>query len=233
MVCVDFKSGLILDFMYATTSIFITWRLRNSCSSWLAAGDFLENTDFPINCRIQTGPPYSLYYLKSDMFPGNVGNRKRNFSGVQVVRLTNTSPWRSSKSGIDTMSRTEPGRLADCCRGRVGASSSHMTSMSMSLVLWPRACISAECWDRASLSWDARHANGAEGFGSWRTGGEEASAAWLKGKGIWFIVLYPSGCSHDLPSLAGTVHTETISIHREIFNISWQHMEHKLSALPY
>ena len=31
-----------------------------------------------------------------------------------------------------------------------------------------------------------------------------------KGKGILFIVLYPPKCSHDLPSLAGTVHTETI-----------------------
>ena len=33
-----------------------------------------------------------------------------------------------------------------------------------------------------------------------------------KGKGIRFIVLYPPKCSHDLPPLAGTVHTETISI---------------------
>ena len=29
-------------------------------------------------------------------------------------------------------------------------------------------------------------------------------------KGIRFIVLYPPKCSHDLPPLAGTVHTETI-----------------------
>ena len=28
-----------------------------------------------------------------------------------------------------------------------------------------------------------------------------------KGKGIRFIVLYPPKCSHDLPPLAGTVHT--------------------------
>ena len=38
-----------------------------------------------------------------------------------------------------------------------------------------------------------------------------------KGKGIQFIVLYPPKCSHDLPPLAGTVHTETISIPRGIF----------------
>ena len=39
-------------------------------------------------------------------------------------------------------------------------------------------------------------------------------------KGIQFIVLYPPKCSHDLPSLAGTVHTETISIPRGIFQAS-------------
>ena len=36
----------------------------------------------------------------------------------------------------------------------------------------------------------------------------------FKGKGIRFIVLYPLKRSHDLPPLAGTVHTETISIPR-------------------
>ena len=47
-------------------------------------------------------------------------------------------------------------------------------------------------------------------------------------KGIQFIVLYPPKCSHDLPSLAGTVHTETISIPRGIFQSNWQHIAHTL-----
>ena len=45
-------------------------------------------------------------------------------------------------------------------------------------------------------------------------------------KGIRFIVLYPPKRSHDLPPLAGTVHTETISIPREIFQSNWQHIAH-------
>ena len=51
-----------------------------------------------------------------------------------------------------------------------------------------------------------------------------------KGKGIRFIVLYPPKCSHDLPPLAGTVHTETISIPRGIlvFQSNWQHIAHTL-----
>ena len=41
--------------------------------------------------------------------------------------------------------------------------------------------------------------------------GEIKLVSWvIKGKGIRFIVLYPPKCSHDLPPLAGTVHTETI-----------------------
>ena len=47
-----------------------------------------------------------------------------------------------------------------------------------------------------------------------------------KGKGIWFIVLYPPKCSHDLPPLAGTVHTETISIPWGIFQSNWHHIAH-------
>ena len=47
-------------------------------------------------------------------------------------------------------------------------------------------------------------------------------------KGIRFIVLYPPKCSHDLPPLAGTVHTETISIPRGIFQSNWQHIAHTL-----
>ena len=50
----------------------------------------------------------------------------------------------------------------------------------------------------------------------------------IKGKGIRFIVLYPPKCSHDLPPLAGTVHTETISIPRGIFQNNWQHIAHTL-----
>ena len=38
----------------------------------------------------------------------------------------------------------------------------------------------------------------------------ERSNSSSKGKGIRFIVLCPPKCSHDLPPLAGTVHTETI-----------------------
>ena len=49
-----------------------------------------------------------------------------------------------------------------------------------------------------------------------------------KGKGIRFIVLYPPKCSHDLPPLAGTVHTETNSIPRGIFQSNWQHIAHTL-----
>ena len=49
-----------------------------------------------------------------------------------------------------------------------------------------------------------------------------------KGKGIRFIVLYPPKCSHDLPPLAGTVHTETIIIPRGIFQSNWQHIAHTL-----
>ena len=49
-----------------------------------------------------------------------------------------------------------------------------------------------------------------------------------KGKGIHFIVLYPLKCSHNLPPLAGTVHTETISIPRGIFQSNWQHIAHTL-----
>ena len=49
-----------------------------------------------------------------------------------------------------------------------------------------------------------------------------------KGKGIRFIVLYPLKRSHDLPPLAGTVHTETISIPRGIFQSNWQHIAHTL-----
>ena len=49
-----------------------------------------------------------------------------------------------------------------------------------------------------------------------------------KGKGIRFIVLYPPKCSHDLPPLAGTVHTETISIPQGIFQSNWQHIAHTL-----
>ena len=49
-----------------------------------------------------------------------------------------------------------------------------------------------------------------------------------KGKGIQFIVLYPPKRSHDLPPLAGTVHTETISIPRGIFQSNWQHIAHTL-----
>ena len=45
-----------------------------------------------------------------------------------------------------------------------------------------------------------------------------------KGKGIRFRVLYPPKRSHDLPPLAGTVHTETISIPRGIFQSNWQHI---------
>ena len=48
------------------------------------------------------------------------------------------------------------------------------------------------------------------------------------GEGIRFIVLYPLKCSHDLPPLAGTVHTETISIPRGIFQSNWQHIAHTL-----
>ena len=51
---------------------------------------------------------------------------------------------------------------------------------------------------------------------------------YYKGKGIRFIVLYPPKCSHDLPPLAGTVHTETISIPRGIFQSNWQHIAHTL-----
>ena len=54
-----------------------------------------------------------------------------------------------------------------------------------------------------------------------------------KGKGIRFRVLYPPKCSHDLPPLAGTVHTETISIPQGIFQSNWQHIAHTLQALPY
>ena len=50
----------------------------------------------------------------------------------------------------------------------------------------------------------------------------------LKGKGIRFIVLYPPKRSHNLPPLAGTVHTETISIPRGIFQSNWQHIAHTL-----
>ena len=50
----------------------------------------------------------------------------------------------------------------------------------------------------------------------------------IKGKGIRFIVLYPPKCSHDLPPLAGTEHTETISIPRGIFQSNWQHIAHTL-----
>ena len=50
----------------------------------------------------------------------------------------------------------------------------------------------------------------------------------LKCKGIRFIVLYPPKCSHNLPPLVGTVHTETISIPQGIFQSSWQHIVHKL-----
>ena len=50
----------------------------------------------------------------------------------------------------------------------------------------------------------------------------------VKGKGIRFIVLYPPKCSHDLPPLAGTVHTETISIPQGIFQSNWQHIAHTL-----
>ena len=49
-----------------------------------------------------------------------------------------------------------------------------------------------------------------------------------KGKGIWFIVLYPPKRSHDLPPLAGTVHTGTISIPQGIFQSNWQHIAHTL-----
>ena len=42
------------------------------------------------------------------------------------------------------------------------------------------------------------------------------------------VVLYPPKCSHDLPPLAGTVHTETISIPRGIFQSNWQHIAHTL-----
>ena len=49
-----------------------------------------------------------------------------------------------------------------------------------------------------------------------------------KGKGIRFRVLYPPKCSHDLPPLAGTVHTETISIPQGIFQSNWQHIAHTL-----
>ena len=45
-------------------------------------------------------------------------------------------------------------------------------------------------------------------------------------KGVQFIVMYPPKCAHDLLSLAGTVHTETISIPRGIFQSSWQHIAH-------
>ena len=34
--------------------------------------------------------------------------------------------------------------------------------------------------------------------------------------------------SHDLPPLTGTVHTETISIPRGIFQSNWQHIAHML-----
>ena len=47
-------------------------------------------------------------------------------------------------------------------------------------------------------------------------------------KGIRFRVLYPPKCSHDLPPLAGTVHTETISIPQGIFQSNWQHIAHTL-----
>ena len=47
-------------------------------------------------------------------------------------------------------------------------------------------------------------------------------------KGIRFIVLYPQKRSHDLPPLAGTVHTETISIPRGLFQSNWQHIAHTL-----
>ena len=46
--------------------------------------------------------------------------------------------------------------------------------------------------------------------------------------GIRFRVLYPPKCSHDLPPLAGTVHTETISIPQGIFQSNWQHIAHTL-----
>ena len=50
----------------------------------------------------------------------------------------------------------------------------------------------------------------------------------LKGKGIRFIVLYRPKRSHNLPPLAGIVHTETISIPRGIFQSNWQHIAHTL-----
>ena len=50
----------------------------------------------------------------------------------------------------------------------------------------------------------------------------------VKSKGIRFIVLYPPKRSHDLPPLAGTVHTETISIPLGIFQSNWQHIAHTL-----
>ena len=49
-----------------------------------------------------------------------------------------------------------------------------------------------------------------------------------KGKGIRFIVLYPPKRSHDLPPLAGTAHTETVSIPQGIFQSNWQHIAHML-----
>ena len=49
-----------------------------------------------------------------------------------------------------------------------------------------------------------------------------------KGKGIRFIVLYQPECSPDLPSLAGIIHTETISIPQGIFQSSWQRIAHEL-----
>ena len=57
-----------------------------------------------------------------------------------------------------------------------------------------------------------------------------------KGKGIRFIVLYPPKCSHDLPPLAGTVHTDTISIPRGIFQsncVKWYNLRVNISPASY
>ena len=51
----------------------------------------------------------------------------------------------------------------------------------------------------------------------------------IKGKGMRFSLVSTEALTRPLlPPLAGTVHTETISISRGIFQSNWQHIAHTL-----